>query len=549
MRHGGKVLIEHLAAEGISSVFLVPGESFLAALDALADTPQIQTVVCRHEGGAAMMAAAWGRLTGSPGIAFATRAPGAANALSGLVVAHADEAPMILFVGLAPTWTEHRGAFQEIDVERVFSPVAKWAAVVRERSRIPEYLGRAFATARAGRPGPVVLGLPEDVLSAEARVWAAAPLAPARASAGEDDMQRFAAALSVAERPLMIVGGPGWSAEAAAAVEAFALRFDLPVATAFRCQDYVDNRHPCYVGHAGLATEPELAAAIRDADLVIALGTRLDEITTGGYTLLEATGRRPRLVHVSPDAGDLGRVFRADVPVVATSESFAVRLAALSPPGHRPWAGLRPKLRAAFKRWHRPLPNPGAVQLGEVVRTLSEALPEDAIVTNGAGNYAAFLHRHFCYKRHGTQLAPASGSMGYGLPAAIAAKLARPERSVVALAGDGCFMMTAPELATAVQYGLALVVIVVDNDMYGTIRMHQERAYPGRVVATRLVNPDFAGLARSCGAHGETVTRTQDFGPALERALGAGRPALVHVKVEAEAIAPGLSLSELAKAP
>jgi acetolactate synthase-1/2/3 large subunit len=391
-----------------------------------------------------------------------------------------------------------------------------------------------------------VLGLPEDVLSGNARVWAGAPVPPARASANEDDVKRCAAALSAADRPLMIVGGPGWSGKTAAAVEAFALRFDMPVATAFRCQDYLDNRHPCYVGHAGLATEPKLAAAMREADLLVALGTRLDEITTGGYALLEATAHRPRLVHVSPDAGGLGRVFPVDVPVVATSESFAVRLAALSAPAHRPWADLRRDLRAAFEQWSTPVPGPGEVQLGEVIRTLSEVLPEDAIVTNGAGNYAAFLHRHFCYKRYGTQLAPASGSMGYGLPAAIAAKLARPEHAVVALAGDGCFTMTAQELATAVQYGLAVTVIVVDNGMYGTIRMHQERAYPGRVIGTSLVNPDFAAFARSFGAQGETVTRTQEFAPALERALAAGGPALIHVKVDADAIAPGRSLSEMA---
>ncbi len=548
MRHGGNALIDHLAVESVSSVFLVPGESFLAALDALADAPQIRTVICRHEGGAAMMAAAWGRLTGRPGIALATRAPGAANALSGVVVAQADEAPMILFVGLAPSTTEQRGAFQEIDLEGLFSPVAKWVGVVRETARIPEFVARAFATAVAGRPGPVVLGLPENVLSGEARPDNARPAATARALAGDEDVEGLATALAGAARPLMIVGGRGWSAKTAAAVEAFATHFDLPVAAAFRCQDYVDNRHACYVGHAGLTTEPELAAAIRDADLVIALGTRLDEITTGGYALLGAKGHRPRLVHVSPDAGGLGRVFHAEVPIVATSESFAVRLAALPAPPHAPWAALRRDLRAAFERWRTPLPGPGEVQLGEVVRALSEALPDDAIVTNGAVNFAAFVHRHFCYKRFGTQLAPASGSMGYGLPAAVAAKLARPDRPVVAVAGDGCFMMTAQELATAVQYGLAVTVIVVDNGMYGTIRMHQERAYPGRVIGTSLVNPDFAALARSFGAEAETVARTAEFGPALERALAAGRPALIHVKVDAEAIAPGRSLSSIARA-
>ena len=425
MRHGGNALIDHLAVESVSSVFLVPGESFLAALDALADAPQIKTVICRHEGGAAMMAAAWGRLTGRPGIAFATRAPGAANALSGVVVAQADEAPMILFVGLARP-RRSSAALSRRSTSKASSRRSPSGWGSRETARIPEFVARVrHRRRRPARPGRARPARERAV--GRSAPGSARPAAMVRALAGDEDVEA-ATALAGAARPLMIVGGPGWSAKTAAAVEAFATHFDMPVAAAFRCQDYFDNRHACYIGHAGLTTEPELAAAIRDADLVIALGTRLDEITTGGYALLEGKGHRPRLIHVSPDAGGLGRVFHAEVPIVATSESFAVRLAALPAP-RTPWAALRRDLRAAFERWRTPLPGPGEVQLGEVVRALSETLPDDAIVTNGAGNFAAFVHRHFCYKRFGTQLAPASGSMGYGLPAAVAAKLARPDPS------------------------------------------------------------------------------------------------------------------------
>jgi len=545
MRTGGKILIDQLVAQGCRTLFTVPGESFLPALDALFDEGPIRTIVCRHEGGAAMMAEASGKLSGAPGVAFVTRAAGAANAVSGVYVAHHDSTPMLLLVGLTAQSREGRGAFQEIDLTALFGAIAKWVGIVRAPERIPEFVARAYQSALSGRPGPVVLGLPEDILLAAADAEDAARVRPARPAPSAAEMTRLKNKLVAAERPLVLVGGPGWSAEAAQSLTAFAETFDIPVATAFRRQDHFDNRHPAYVGHAGLDIEPKLAAAIRGADVLLVIGETPADVTTSGYTLLSVPSPGQYLVHAHPCADELGRLFRTDLGIVAAAEPFAKALARFKPPPRRRWARLRRDLRTSYERWLKPLATPGSVKLEQVIATLSRDLPEDAIIANGAGNYAAFLHRYFQYKGFPSQLAPTSGSMGYGLPAAIAAKIAHPERTVAALAGDGCLLMTGQELATAVQYALPIVLIVANNGMYGTIRMHQERLFPDRVLATSLVNPDFAALARSFGAAGVTVTRTEDFAPLLRRALSAALPTVIELKLDPEAISPRQTLSEI----
>jgi acetolactate synthase I/II/III large subunit len=545
MRHGGKILIDQLEAQGVTTAFTVPGESFLAALDGLHDSNRIKTVICRQEGGASMMAEAWGKFTGAPGVCFVTRGPGAANAMSGLHVAQQDSSPMVLFVGMPAREHEDREAFQEIEVKRLFSSFVKWAAVIRQTERIPEYVSRAFHAARSGRPGPVVLGLPEDMLSADCDAHDAKAASVAMPQPDPAQMQQLGDKLRQAARPLMIIGGPGWSLEAQRAVEAFAERFDLPVAPAFRYQDYIDNRHRCHVGCAGIGIEPKLGAAIKEADLLIVVGARLGEMTTSQYALLDIPNPRQFLVHVHPSPDELGSVYRADLPITATTQGFAHMLSKLEAPAKIAWSGLRAELRAAYERSLTPIALPGAVKLADIVRTVSQILPEDGIVTNGAGNYAAFVHRYFEYKRYRTQLAPTSGSMGYGLPAAIAAKLAAPTRPVVNFQGDGCFLMTGQELATAVQYSLPIVTIVANNGVYGTIRMHQEREYPDRVIGTTLINPDFAAYAKSFGAEGFTVEAAQDFAPAFRQALAASKPSVIELKIDPEAISPRKTLSEI----
>lgn len=545
MRTGGKILIDQLVIQGCRTIFTVPGESFLAALDALFDEGPIRTIVCRHEGGAAMMAEASGKLTGLPGVAFVTRAAGAANAVSGVYVAQHDSTPMVLLVGVTARQREGRSAFQEFDLKALFAPIAKWAGMVRSPERIPEYVRRAFHTALAGRPGPVVLGVPEDVLFAHAdtedarRAHVPAP-APSPA-----EMTRLKNRLMTANRPLIITGGPGWSRKAAQSLASFSETFNVPVATAFRRQDHIDNRLKTYVGHAGINCDDSLAEGIRSADLLLVIGEQPAEITTGSYSNLSVPNPSQSLVHVHPSTDEIGRLFHTDWPIISTSESFAGALARLKPPPKRRWERRRRELRAAYQRSLKPVPTPGSVKLEDVITTLSTELPDDAIVTNGAGNYAAFQHRYFQYKNFPTQLAPTSGSMGYGLPAAIAAKIAFPKRPVVALAGDGCMLMTGQELATTIQYALPIVLIVANNSMYGTIRMQQERHFPGRVLGTSLVNPDFAVLARAFGAKGETINETAAFLPALKRALSATGPTVIELKLDPEAITPSRTLREI----
>jgi acetolactate synthase-1/2/3 large subunit len=548
MRHGGKILIDQLEAQGATTAFTVPGESFLAALDGLHDSNRIRTIICRQEGGASMMAEAWGKATGEPGICLVTRGPGAANAMSGLHVAQQDSTPMVTFVGMPSRDTEDREAFQEIEIKQLFSSYVKWAAVIRDTARIPEYVSHAFHIARSGRPGPVVLGLPEDMLAADCEIADAKAVRIAEPHPGAAAMAELQERLAKAQRPLMIVGGPGWSVAAKAAVEAFADRFDLPVAPAFRYQDYIDNRHRCHVGCAGIGTEARLAAAIRDADVLIVVGARLGEMTTAGYTLIAIPNPTPYLVHVHPSPDELGSVYRADLPIAASAGAFTSALASLQPPARIPWSGRRAELRGAYEQSLVPIALPGAVKMADVVRTVSQMLPDDGIVTNGAGNYAGFVHRYFEYKTYRTGIAPTSGSMGYGLPAAVAAKLAFPTRPVVNFQGDGDFLMTGQELATAVQYSLPIVTIIANNGMYGTIRMHQEREYPNRVVATTLVNPDFAAYARSFGADGYTVEATSDFAAAFRRALASSKPSVIELKLDPEAVTTRQTLSQIRNA-
>lgn len=553
MRSGGQILVEALRRNGAERVFTVPGESFLAALDALRDAAGVEVVVCRHEGGAAMMAEATARLGGrarpAAGVVFVSRGPGLANAMSGVHVAMQGGTALLLLVGLPPLATEGRGGFQETPVAALSGTFAKHAEVVRDAERIPEAIGRAIVLAHAGTPGPVVLGFPEDVLLRECDVADSAPVMIPEPGPTYDDMMRLADEIDRAEWPLVIVGGPGWTQETSHKLAAFAERLDLPVVASFRSQDTIDNRRSCYCGHAGFSPSPKLAAAIRAADLLLVIGSHLDEVTSDGYRTIAVPSPRQRIVHVHADAASIGRNHAAHFGVLSSPARFVAKLDDLCPsmrPGmtHR-WSQLRRDLRSAFESWQKIPASPGALRLEEVARYLSATLPDDAIVTNGAGNYAAFLQRAFTYKGPGTQLAPVSGSMGYGLPAAIAAKFAYPDREVVCVAGDGCFQMSEQDLATAVQYALPIIIIIANNGMLGTIRAAQERRYPGRVVATSLVNPDFVALSRALGGDGMKVESQPEFETAIAQARAADRPFVIELMLDREAIAPGTTLSKL----
>lgn len=536
-RHGGQALVEALEAQGVSRAYAIPGESFLAALDGFYEAG-IELVVARHEGGAAMMAEAHAKLTGRPGVAFVTRGPGATNAAAGIHVAFQDSTPMVLFVGQVARHQRDREAFQEVDYRAMFGPLAKWVAEIEVTERIPEYVSHAFHVAQSGRPGPVVLALPEDMLSAPCAAPVAAAAVPARSEPSDAALTALTDALAAAERPMVIVGGGGWSADAAAALATFAAAWDLPVGASFRCQDYLDNRSPHYVGDVGIGINPALADRVKSADLVLALGARLGEMTTSGYTLLTVPEPRQKLVHVHPDPSEPGRVYRPALAIAASPAATVAALAARAPASAPRWSAWRAAARADFEAWRTPQETPGALKMERVIAHLDAVLPEDAILTNGAGNYSAWLHRYYAYKRFRTQLAPTSGSMGYGLPAAVAAKLEAPHREVVCLAGDGCFQMTGTEFGTACEYGANIVVLISNNGVYGTIRMHQERHYPGRPSGTAMKNPDFAAWARSYGAFGETVERDADFPAAFERARNAGRPAILDLKIDPAAISP-----------
>ena len=543
---GGQILVQSLLVQGVDHVFCVPGESHLPVLDGLYDVrDRIRLIVCRHESGASNMADAYGKLTGRPGIALVTRGPGATNASIGIHTASQDSTPLVLLVGQVPRAFADREAFQEIDYRRMFGQMTKWVAQIDEARRIPEYVSHAFHAATSGRPGPVVLALPEDMLSEEAQAPAAPRYQRAPTAPSPEQTARLADLLTAARRPIAILGGSGWTASACADLRRFAEAWQLPVACAWRFQDLFDNDHPQYAGDVGLGINPKLARRIRDADLTLVLGARLGEITTGGYTLFDVPVPRQTLVHAHAGAEELGRVYAADLPIHSDVPELAAALARMRPPAPPPWTEETAAARAEYVAWNTPVRVPGPLQMAEVAGFLRERLPPDAIVTNGAGNFATWAHRFYRYRRFKSQVAPTSGAMGYGVPAALAAKVVHPDRIVVAFSGDGDFLMTGQELATAVQHDLAVIVLVVNNGSFGTIRMHQERHFPGRVHGTRLQNPDFAAYARSFGATGEVVETTEQFAPAFERALAAGRPAVLELRLSEEVITPTTTLSAI----
>ena len=545
MKTGGQLIVDALVANGVKRIACVPGESYLAVLDALHDT-DIDTLVCRQEGGAAMMADCWGRLTGEPGICMVTRGPGATNASAGLHIARQDSVPMILFIGQVQRDAREREAFQEIEYRRAFTEVAKWVAEIDDARRIPEFVTRAFAVATSGRPGPVVLALPEDMLTEAVEAPAALPYMPVEAHPGATQIAALEALLEKAERPVVIVGGTRWSEKSVAGLTAFAERWSLPVSCSFRRQMLFDHLHPNYAGDSGIGINPALGKEIREADLVVLIGGRYSEMPSSTYSLLESPYPKQTLVHVHPDPSELGRVYRPALAIAAAPDDFIAALSGVAPKTEPRWAARTGVMHEAYLKWSvPPKTGPGDVQMGPIMEWLEANTAEDTIFTNGAGNYATWLHRFHRFRRFATQAAPTSGSMGYGLPAAVAAKQLFPGREVVCFAGDGCFMMHGQEFATAVRYGLAIITIVVNNGIYGTIRMHQERDYPGRVSATDLTNPDFAALAQAYGGHGETVEKTEDFAAAFLRARQSGKPAIIEVKLDPEAITPARTLSDI----
>lgn len=547
VRTAAQTLVDCLVAQGATHAFCVPGESYLAVLDALHDVRDtLQLITCRHEAGAANMAEAHGKLTGRPGLCFVTRGPGATHAAIGVHTARQDSTPMILFIGQVARADRDREAFQEVDYRQMFAPLAKWVAEIEDPARMAEYVSRAYAIAMNGRPGPVVLALPEDMLVEACpaperrceRIEAANP-APAPAA-----LARFRELLAGSARPLVLLGGSGWSEAGLASLKDFVEANRLPVATTFRRKALFDNTHPNYAGDLGIGPNPKLAERVKQADLLIVFGSRLSEMTTSGYTLITPPVPRQPLIHIHPDPDELGKVYQPALAVASGLDEAAHALAGLTVDSSR-WAGAAEKAHADYRNWVQPVAVSEGVNLSEVMAHLGSTLPHDAILTNGAGNFAAWLHRFYQHRRCRTQLAPTSGAMGYGVPAAVAAKIVHPERTVVCLAGDGDFMMTAQELATAVQYGANVIVLISNNGVYGTIRMHQDREYPGRVSGTELVNPDFVAFAAAFGCHAAKVERTEDFPAAFEAARQSNRPAVLELSVSARHIAPNKVLSDL----
>ncbi|MBC9033655.1 thiamine pyrophosphate-binding protein [Sphingomonas sp. JC676] len=543
-RTGGRILVDNLVAQGCDRIFHVPGESFLAVLDALHDTPQIDLVTCRQEGGVGFMACADGAMTGRPGVAFVTRGPGATNASIGVHVAMQDSQPMILFIGDVDRGMRDREGFQEVDFPAMFAPLAKWATRIEDARRIPEYVARAYATAMNGRPGPVVIALPEDMLCDVVdavdrprieRVWQA------------DNSEQADAALTLlrnAKRPVAIVGGAGWDKATTGAFDCFASNWGIPVAGAFRRQDAIPNWSKAWAGNLGYGPNPKLVARIKAADVILAIGARLGEATTDGYTLITPDHPGQSLIHVHPDPTELNRVYRADIAACCDTFSFADALASAEYPPTPHASGA--EAHAEWLEWSTPKPREGvALDLGQCVLAMREAMPVDTIICNGAGNFSGWWHRYWRYGPQPSQLAPTAGAMGYGVPAAVAAAIRFPDRQVVAVAGDGDFLMNGQELATAIQHDANMLVIVVDNSTYGTIRMHQEREYPARLSGTALRNPDFAALGRAYGAWAETVETTEQFAPALDRALEQPGLKLLHLKTEVEFITPATTISAI----
>ena len=546
-RTGGRVLVDALRIHGVDTVFCVPGESYLAALDALYDARDtIATITCRHEGGAANMAEAYGKLTGRPGVVMVTRGPGACHAAIGLHNAAQDSTPMVLFIGQVERGHSDREAFQEIDYRRFLDPLCKWVVEIDDPARIPELVSQAFHRACSGRPGPVAVALPEDMLVEETAVADAGPYTAVSPGVASDALPALRALLAGARRPLVIAGGGGWSAGASADLARFVETNALATAASFRCQDRLDNASPCYAGDLGLGIDPALADRVRDADLLLVVGARLGEMTTRGYRLVEPPCPRQKLVHVHPDANELGRVYQPTLAICAGSAEFLRAAAAMPPVDSGAWRDSTARAHREYLASVEPTPGlPGPVEMGEVMAHLRERLPPEAILTTDAGNFSAWMHRHYVYRRFPSQIGPTSGAMGYGIPAAIAARHVYPDRPVVAFCGDGGALMTGQEIATAVHHGIDPVILVVNNSMFGTIRMHQERDYPDRVIGTDLTNPDFVGWAESFGAFAARVERTADFPRALESALGAGRIAVVELRIDPELITTRATLSRI----
>ena len=539
-RPGGRILVDALRRHGVDRLFCVPGESFLDVLDALYDTPAIAVIVAKHEGAAANMAEADGKLTGRPGICFVTRGPGATHGSVGVHTAYQDSTPMILFVGQVQRNARGREAFQEVEFRQLFAPIAKWVAEIESADRIPEYVLRAFQIATSGRPGPVVLSLPEDMLAEPSAAADTEAFRPVQAAPGDDDLALVRAELERASQPLLIAGGSCWSDEGCAALARFAEANALPVLASFRRQDLIDNNHACYAGHLSLGMPPFLQQRIKAADLIVALGTRLGDINTMTYTLLKPPRLAQRLVHVHAEPAELNRVYQTDVAIAASPSATAVQLAGLEPIAAPPWTAWTESARREYETFIK-VPEAGpkrGVDLAVVIRHLAAHLPANAIIANGAGNFTVWVHRFYSYRQPRTELAPTSGAMGYGFPAAIAAGLRHPDRLTVCVAGDGDFLMYPQELATAAQYGARVIVLVVNNGMYGTIRMHQERRFPGRVSGTELATPDFVALAKSFGAHAERVETTEAFASAFDRACAAGRAAVLELVTDRNQITP-----------
>jgi acetolactate synthase-1/2/3 large subunit len=540
-RNGGQILVEALIRNAVDTIYCVPGESYLPVLDALHDATSIRTIVTRHEGAASNMADAYGKLTGRPGICFVTRGPGATHASNGVHTAKQDSTPMILFVGQIESSFKGREAFQEVDYTQMFGGLAKWATEIDSIERIPEIVSKAFSIAMSGRPGPVVIALPEEVLFGSADVADAQPVRITRAAPDSVALEEMRELLATAKQPLVIVGGTGWDTDSTKALQRFVHANHLPVAASFRRQDLFDNRDPHYVGQLGLGTSPKLLERVKSSDLLLVIGSRLSETVSQGYTLIESPSPAQPMIHVHPDPQELNRVYQSTLPILSSLSSFAHAVAALEPVASNAWKSWTDAARADYLEHSTPpLPHPqlAGVDMGSVVAHLNEVLPDNAVITNGAGNYTVWVHRFYRYRKPATELAPTNGAMGYGLPASIAAKLHDPQQTVICFAGDGCFMMYPQELATAMQYNAPIVVIVVNNGMLATIRMHQEREYPGRVSATELANPDFIALAKSFGAHAERVERSEDFPAAFQRAQKAGVAALIELRVDPRQITP-----------
>ena len=541
---GGQILVEALRRQGVDRVFCVPGESYLPVLDALYDIPEIALVSARHEGAAANMAEADGKLTGRPGICMVTRGPGATHASVGVHAAFQDSTPMILFIGQVARHARDREGFQEVDHRAMFAPLAKWASEIDDTARIPEYIARAYRVAMSGRRGPVVLALPEDMLSevVDEPVYASHIAAAGNAprAADIDTLKRL---LSEATSPLLVVGGSGWTDAGCRILTEFSQRNSLPVISSFRRQDLIDNRHENYCGHLGLGVDPALAKRVKAADLVVSIGSRLGENTTNGYTLLTPAVPQQKLVHVHPDPNELGRVYQPELAIACGLSDFAPALATLEISSKDKRSVWLKEARAAYLEFSTPgaAPETG-VDLSATVAWLSQNLKDDALISNGAGNYTVWLHRFFRYRQPRTELASTSGAMGYGVPAAIAAKLRYPEREVIAFAGDGCFLMYPQEVGTAVQYGANVIFIIVNNGIYGTIRTHQERRFPGRVIGTNIRSPDFVVMAQSFGAYAERIGTTEAFPAAFLRAAAAGRPAVLELRTDPAQLSPAFRL-------